>query len=63
MIEQTMGPSKANPGKTNVVIVGDSFDEVQGAIWDLEKIWPCVVFTIPVRAPNDRWGVMGRVWR
>lgn len=62
MTEIQTSPSTAAPGKTNIVIFGASPDEVNAAVMDLADQHNCVIFTLPARCADGRWGIMGRVW-
>jgi len=61
-IDVAMGPSDVQLGATNVVIFARDIWDVQRIVEDLSCRYMNCVFTTPVKAYDNKWGVMGRVW-
>lgn len=64
--ERSTSPDKDNPGRLNVVITGDTMEEVQGEIFNLEFDggYRRLEFSLPkVRNSDQRWEVKGWVMK
>lgn len=62
MVERVTSPSRKDPGWIDVLITGDSLEEVQGEIFNFEyEGYSQMEFTNPARAADNRWMAKGRV--
>lgn len=57
-----LGESDLQPGATNAVIFARTFEGVQSVIFNLEREYNAMTFTLPHMINSERWGAMGRVW-
>lgn len=65
MIDRVVSESEAVKDAWNVDIVGDTLEEVQGEIFnmEMEEGYTRLEFTFPAKTADNKWAVHGRAWK